>query len=124
MSALEKYKLNSNLLDLCFFRVMSADIIAKASSKFCAETVTGATSYNDNRFFCFPDAFDRLVNVSFIVSTTSSKTLIPRLSSSISSVRSLSLFIDHASTEIAYVYDATSGSKDAIINPGIKRIKL
>jgi lysophospholipid acyltransferase (LPLAT)-like uncharacterized protein len=48
MSALERYKLNSNVLDLCFFRVMSADIIAKASSKFGAETVSGATSSNDN----------------------------------------------------------------------------
>jgi hypothetical protein len=45
---LEGYKFRSKPLDLDLFRAMSADLIAKASSKFGGATVTGATSDNGN----------------------------------------------------------------------------
>ena len=48
MSALERYKFHSKPLDLDLFRAMSADLIAKTSSKFGGATVTGATSGNGN----------------------------------------------------------------------------
>jgi hypothetical protein len=48
MSALERYKFHSKPLDLDLFRAMSADLIAKSSSKFGGATVTGATSGNGN----------------------------------------------------------------------------
>jgi hypothetical protein len=48
MSAQKRYKLVSNELDLFVYRVISADMNAKASSKFGGATVTGATSGNGN----------------------------------------------------------------------------